>query len=360
MTTPAQRRRHAPILILYTGGTIGMTLGDEGWQPAAGFDAQIRAAQTAHFQEPVLPWMYLAVEPPIDSANMTQPHWLAMRDVIVETVESGDCSGVVVLHGTDTLAYTAAALSFLLLDLPVAVAVTGSIQPASVAGTDAWNNLFGAAQWLRTASPGAVAVVFGGKVLPGVRATKRFSHRHDAFVAMREHGDYTPRVQTVGGQSVAHAPLPQVGEGVGERAADPIITSIDYRVARQTVPLAVLPLYPGINAKVLQALLATGVRGVVLELYGSGTGPSDDTYFLEALRAAHARGVVLVGISQCSSGSVDSAQYAAANRLAQAGVIPSGAMTREAALGKLFSLLGAGLSVDQLRLWWQQDLCGEW
>jgi len=349
MSTPAQRRQRAPILILYTGGTIGMTLGAEGWQPAAGFDVQIRAAQMAHFQAPVLPWIYLALEPPIDSANMRPSHWLAMRDVIVQTVESGDCSGVVVLHGTDTLAYTASALSFLLLDLPVAVAVTGSMQPASVAGTDAWTNLFGAVRWIRTAPPGAVAVVFGGKVLPGVRATKRFSHRHAAFVAMREGGS-TP-------------PLSGMAEGGGQRAEQQTMAQraqIDYRVARTTVPLAVLPLYPGIDAHVLQALLATDVRGVVLELYGSGTGPADDAHFVEVLRAAHVRGVVWVGVSQCPSGSVDSAQYAAANRLAQAGLIPSGSMTREAALGKLFALLGAGLSVDQVRAWWQQDLCGEW
>jgi len=331
----------APVLILYTGGTIGMTRGADGWQPASGFDAHIRAAQTARCQTPMPPWTYLAVEPPIDSANMTQQHWLAMRDVIVQAVACRQCGGVLILHGTDTLAYTAAALSFLLLGLPVPVCVTGSMVPASEPGTDAWGNLFDALQWLPAAPPGGVHVVFDGKRLPGVRTTKRFSNRPDAFALMR----------------------PTARGGAGSAAAmraSVDLRPVDYTVARTPVPLGVLPLYPGMDAAVLDGLLATGVRCVVLELFGNGTGPTDDARFLAVLQRARQDGVVVVGISQCPSGEVDSAQYAAASGLVQAGVLPGGAMTREAALGKLFGLLGAGLSADQVRQWWTRDLCGEW
>jgi len=344
----------APILILYTGGTIGMMAGIDGWEPAAGFEPQIRAAQAQHHQDPgshaaqtpLPPWTYLAMAPPIDSANMTQQHWLAMRTVIVDAVTRGNCSGVLILHGTDTLAYTAAALGFLLLGLPVPVCVTGSMYPASQADTDAWGNLFAALHWLRHAPPGGVYVFFDGKAFPGVRVTKRFSHRRDAFAVMRQTEDD-------GGAAAIPA-------WTAAWALPPAHGSLDYRVVRQPVSLGVLPLYPGFDAAALDALLRPGVRGAILELYGSGTGPADDVRFLDGLRQARARGVVLVGISQCPCGIVDSAQYAAASRLTQAGVLPGGSMTREAALGKLFGLLGAGLSADAVRQWWPQDLCGEW
>jgi len=328
----------APILILYTGGTIGMTLGPEGWQPAAGFDAQIRAAQTTRGHTLDVPWTYAAMTPPIDSANVAQPHWLAMRDVIVQAVSRAACSGVLILHGTDTLAYTAAALSFLLLGLPVPVCVTGAMHPASQTDTDAWDNLFGALQWLRNAPPGGVHVVFDGKALPGVQTTKRFSDRRDAFAAMRQ-------------TKTLHTP---------NTVPDQTIARLDYRVVRKPVPLAVLPLTPGLDAAVLQSLLDTGVSGLVLELYGSGTGPTDDARFLDVLRQAHRRGVMLAGISQCPCGVMDGARYAAGSRMLQCGVLPGGPMTREAALGKLFGLLGAGLSADQATHWWPLDLCGEW
>jgi len=352
----------APILILYTGGTIGMTPGPDGWQPAAGFDARIRAAEALRRDACAVPWTYVAVEPPIDSSNVTQQHWLAMREAIVRTVARAECRGVLILHGTDTLAHTAAALSFLLLDLPVPVCVTGAMHPASQADTDAWDNLFGALRWLHHAPPGGVHVFFHGKLLAGTRATKRSSRHRDAFAVMRwddaahaaNIANATHATNTATENTTATA---NVNTSVAPREA---IARLDYRVVRKPVPLGVLPLYPGVDAAMLDAVLHTGVSGLVLELYGSGTGPTDDARFLDALRAARARGVVLVGISQCPCGVMDGAHYAAGNHLLQAGVLPSGPMTREAALGKLFGLLGAGLSADQAAQWWPLDLCGEW
>jgi len=345
---------NAPILILYTGGTIGMTQGPDGWQPAAGFDAQIQAAQAQRRDTSVVPWTYIAMEPPIDSSDMTQQHWLAMRDVIVQAVARKACCGVLILHGTDTLVYTAAALSFLLLHLPVPVCVTGAMYPASQDGTDAWDNLFGALQWLHDAPPGGVHVFFDGKLLPGTQATKRSSHHRDAFAVMRQHRAAPSRVIEPA------APTHQPSTGAGQPATARQLARLDYRVMRHPVSLGVLPLFPGLDAAMLDAVLNTGVAGLVLELYGSGTGPAGDAHFLDTLRQAHAHGVVFVGISQCAGGVMDGAHYAAANRLLQTGVLPSGPMTREAALGKLFSLLGAGLLGDQVASWWPLDLCGEW
>ena len=321
------------LLILYTGGTIGMQMSAAGLAPASGFEERLRAEQAAHSECRLPDWRFHELSPPIDSANITQTHWLAMRDAIVSAVEHDGCTSVLVLHGTDTLAYTAAALSFLLLGLPVPVLLTGSMLPAGVEGSDAWNNLFGALALLQRGMPPGVQVFFHGRVLHGARVNKRNSQAFDAFAeALR------------GASAMNSVSVP---------------TELDYRVMRHNVNLVVFSLFPGLRAEHLQALLASGVQGLLLECYGSGTGPSDDQRLLDALRSAHQRGVVLAAISQCTEGRVTFDTYAAGSQLAACGVISGGAMTREAALGKLFALLGAGLDQTATEHWFTRDLCGE-
>src|SRR5690606_6294632 len=132
---------------------------------------------------------------------------------------------------------------------------------------------------------------------------------------------------------------------------------LDYRTNVREAKLAVVPLYPGLQADVLAALLSTGVQGAVLECYGVGTGPSDDQNVLAALREAAARGVVLVGISQCPAGTMLPGQYAAGSAFLRSGVLPSGSMTREAALAKLLGLLGCGVPPAEVAGWWSKNLC---
>ncbi len=321
------------LLILYTGGTIGMQMSAAGLAPASGFEERLRAEQAAHPERQLPDWRFHELSPPIDSANITQAHWLAMRDAIVTAVERDGCTGVLVLHGTDTLAYTAAALSFLLLGLPVPVLLTGSMLPAGVEGSDAWSNLFGALSLLHKGMTPGVHVFFHGRVLHGARVYKRNSEAFDAFAeALR------------GASAMNSVSVP---------------AELDYRVVRHDVNLAVLPLFPGLRAEHLHALLDSGVQGLLLECFGSGTGPSDNQPLLDALRAAHQRGVVLAAISQCTEGRVTFDTYATGSQLAACGMISGGAMTREAALGKLFALLGAGLDQAATEHWFTQDLCGE-
>lgn len=326
----------APILVLYTGGTIGMVPGDDGYVPASGFDhlMTVRQAQlTADVRDRLPQWRYQAIEPPIDSANMSQAHWRLMHEAIVAAVQDG-VTGVLVLHGTDTLAYTAAALAFMLADIPVPVVLTGSMLPGCENPTDAWDNLFGALSlWQQPLSAG-VHVWFSGHCLNGVRTTKFHSERLDAFQEVSR--------PVAGGLPRAVVPA-----------------ALSYRRACSEVSLAVLPFYPGLQAAQVGALLASGVRGVVLECYGTGTGPSDDPAILEVLQQAHARGVVLAAISQCPAGAIESGVYAAGDRLFRTGLVNCGPMTREAALGKLFALLGRGLSAEETRYWMQQNLCDE-
>lgn len=321
------------LLVLYTGGTIGMQTSADGLVPADGFEARLRAEQAAHPERPAPAWVFRELSPPIDSANMSQDHWLAMRNAIVGAVTEDGCDAVLLLHGTDTLAYSAAALSFLLLGLEAPVLLTGSMLPAGVPGSDAWDNLFGALQALHDGAVAGVQLYFHDRLLHGARASKLGTASLDAFATL-------PRQR--------HEPR---GSGIPP--------CLDYRQPRQPVELAVLPLYPGIQATQLRAALAGNVRGLVLECYGSGTGPSDDAELLAALAEAHARGVVLVAISQCPQGHVDFGLYAAGSRLAACGLLDGGGMTREAALGKLFALLGAGLTSAEVAHWFAVDLCGE-
>lgn len=169
------------LLILYTGGTIGMQQSAAGLVPAGGFEARLRAEQQAHPERPVPHWLFRELSPLLDSANMTQHHWLAMRTAIIDAVEEEGCDAVLLLHGTDTLAYSAAALSFLLLGLEIPVLLTGSMQPAGVAGSDAWPNLFGALAAIQGGLTPGVRVFFNGQLLRGARVSKGKSEAFDAF-----------------------------------------------------------------------------------------------------------------------------------------------------------------------------------
>ncbi|MGP0170306.1 asparaginase [Pseudomonas sp. NCHU5208] len=321
------------LLVLYTGGTIGMKMSADGLAPASGFEARMRARQSEENPAELPHWVFRELLPLIDSANMTQHHWLAIRDAIVQAIEGDGCDAVLVLHGTDTLAYSAAALSFLLLGLQVPVVLTGAMQPAGVPDGDAWPNLFGALRALHKGVAPGVHLYFNGQLMHGARCAKLRSDAFDAFQVL---------------QRTRQA----------ERAAS-IDATIDYRQQRQPVSLAVLPFYPGLQAAQVHALVASGVRGLLLECYGSGTGPAGDAEFMAALREAHEQGVVLAAISQCMRGHVQFGVYAAGSRLAEAGLVSCGGMTREAALGKLFALLGGGLAQSEVEHWLGLDLCGE-
>jgi L-asparaginase len=132
-----------------------------------------------------------------------------------------------------------------------------------------------------------------------------------------------------------------------------------YNQPKQLAKVAVLPLFPGISAEVLDGMLDSGIQGLVLECYGSGTGPSDNPEFLASLDRARGKGVVVVAVTQCHEGGVELDVYEAGSRLRGAGVLSGRGMTREAAFGKLHGLLGAGLEIAQVRQLMMLDLCGE-
>lgn len=328
VTQPAQR-----VMVLYTGGTIGMQASAGGLAPASGFEARM-AAQLAELPDLIVPqWRFREMSPLIDSANMTPAYWLRLREAVVEAVEVDGCDAVLILHGTDTLAYSAAAMSFQLLGLRAPVVFTGSMLPAGVPDSDAWENVNGALLALGCGLAWGVHLYFHGELLAPTRCAKVRSFGRHPFASLeRSHSGQTPES------------LPE---------------ALSYRHPKTLARVETMPLYPGIGAAQLNAVITSGIQALVLECFGSGTGPSDDPQFLDSLKRARERGICVVAITQCHEGGVELDIYEAGSRLREAGVLSGGGMTREAALGKLHALLGSGLDMADVREWVERDLCGE-
>lgn len=325
---PAQR-----VMVLYTGGTIGMQASANGLAPASGFEARM-AGQLAELPELVVPqWRFREMSPLIDSANMTPAYWLRLREAVIEAVDVQGCDAVLVLHGTDTLAYSAAALGFQLLGLDAPVVFTGSMLPAGVPDSDAWENVNGALLALGNGLAPGVHLYFHGELMDPTRCAKIRSFGRNPFA---------PLQRSRGGHAAVSLP-----------------DALDYRQPRTMASVAVLPLFPGIGAAQLNGLIDSGIQGLVLECFGNGTGPSDDPQFIASLENARALSICVVAITQCHEGGVELDVYEAGSRLRGAGVLSGGGMTREAALGKLHALLGADLTTEEVRRLIELDLCGE-
>jgi L-asparaginase len=273
------------------------------------------------------------MSPLIDSANMTPAYWLRLREAVVEAVEGEGCDAVLVLHGTDTLAYSAAAMSFQLLGLKAPVVFTGSMLPAGVPDSDAWENVNGALLALGGGLASGVHLYFHGQLLAPTRCAKVRSFGRHPFAALE---------RSRGGKTLGALP-----------------NALSYRRPRTLAEVATLPLFPGIGAPQLDAIVDSGIQALVLECFGSGTGPSDNPQFLASLKRASERGICVVAITQCHEGGVELDIYEAGSRLREAGVLSGGGMTREAALGKLHALLGSGLGPVEVRRLVELDLCGE-
>ena len=321
------------VMVLYTGGTIGMQASANGLAPASGFEARMREYLHSQPDLVVPQWRFREMSPLIDSANMSPAYWQQLREAVVDAVDVQGCDSVLILHGTDTLAYSAAAMVFQLIGLNARVCFTGSMLPAGVTDSDAWENLGGALVALGEGLAPGVHLYFHGERLDPTRCAKVRSFGRHPFKRLER-------------------------QGGGVKAAS-IAPQLHYNQPRQLANVAVLPLFPGIGAEVLDGLLTSGIQGLVLECYGSGTGPSDNPDFLASLKRAQEQGVVVVAVTQCHEGGVELDVYEAGSRLRGAGVLSGGGMTREAAFGKLHALLGAGLDNAEIRNLVELDLCGE-
>ena len=295
-------------------------------------------------------------DPLLDSSNMRPADWVRIGQDIVAHYDAYD--GFIVLHGTDTMAYTASALPFFLQGLRKPVIVTGSQIPLCEIRNDARANLITSMLIAAEYPVPEVCLCFGGKLLRGCRAVKVDADGLDAFDS--------PKYPPLGIMGVEI----QIDPTHVQSQADPCPgTASMHRVApedgvslaapRAEATVGAFRLFPGLSPDLLRNMLRPPLQGLVLEAYGVGNGPDRDAAILEALAEATAHGVVIVAITQCLRGAVHLGEYAAGSALAKAGVISGHDMTAEAALCKLFYLFSQGLPPETVAVRMAEDLCGE-
>ena len=331
------------VSIIYTGGTLGMRPSESGYAPARDLGRLLHERLPELRAETMPDYELLEYDEPLESANATPRHWYELAQKISSTGD--DFDGFVVIHGTDTLAYTASALSFLLGDFGKPVVVTGSQIPLCEVRNDAQGNLIGALQAISTGRMTEVGVCFGRHIYRGNRTTKVNATELDAFASP----NFPPLAEIGTDFYFNECVLPRPGNGVfGARPP-----------AYRECNIAALRVFPGMPASLIDAIAGTGAAGIVLSCYGVGTAPTADKPFLEALKRACAAGVLVIAVSQCAEGSVSLRRYASGSLLADLGVMSGYDMTVEAAFTKMHALFALGLERAEIARHMQSNLRGE-
>ena len=335
------------IFIIYTGGTIGMIENPElhALEPFD-FDHLIDNVPKIKMLDYEISNFQFAK--PIDSSAMNPSHWAEIAEVIEQKYDEVD--GFVVLHGTDTMAYTASALSFMLENLNKPVIVTGSQLPIGEVRTDGEENLITALQIAAAEDENGepmvreVAILFENYLWRGNRSTKSSADNFNAFKS----NNY-PELARIGLDINFKREYLWRGKVEGKlKVKYPMDTNVMF-----------LTLFPGISELVVRHVLSTpGIKGVVLKSFGAGNAPNE-AWFLDVVRQAIERGVVVVNITQCTNGCVMPMRYVTGKELSDAGCVSGYDLTSEAAITKLMYLLGQGLSVEEVKRQMATSLCGE-
>lgn len=346
------------VLIIYAGGTIGCSGEPLKPMPMGEFERLLR--QRAVPDWPALDWQLDGFEVPLDSASMQPAHWVRLGQHIIDAYTKYDA--FVILHGTDTMAWSAAALSFLLLGLDKPVVLSGAQRPLAVADSDAPANLCLAMHAALLGVP-EVSVAFGGLLLRGNRAIKVHAFSDAAFASpdypalgVWQDGALLPDVE-------AALPMPPpwlaLSDNTVRTVAHERLRQIEVGLREASV--IALNLFPGLSADLLRTVLQhtrPAVRGLVLAAYGTGNAP-DSTELLQELARAHAVGVVTVVVTQTRGGGVSLGQYQTGAGLRGAGAVSGGDMTAETALAKLVFLVAQQLPAHEIEKALQRPLAGE-
>lgn len=344
INTALPQKPKGRILIIYTGGTFGMTYDQDG--VLIPFDFSLILEHLPTLKNLALELTVVSFESPIDSSNITPEHWQILARIIGQNYDSHD--GFVVLHGTDTMAYTASALSFMLEGLGKPVIFTGAQLPISEARSDARENLITALDFASAKKDGKalipeVCIYFDYELLRGNRSKKVESMQFDAF----DSGNYPPLAKA----GVKFDYNFSVIREVSPDTPLTVRTNIDTNIS-------IMKLYPGISDSTIQAILTTpGLKALILETYGSGNAPTSPV-LMQALKKAINSNIIVLNISQCPGGMVIQGRYETSKELERLGVISGADMTTEAAVTKLMLLLGE-YGTEKTKKLLSQSIAGE-
>ncbi len=340
-------RKYPSVLLIYTGGTIGMIQNSEtGALEAFNFDhLQNHVPELKQFNYHISTYQF---DPPIDSSDMEPKLWAKIVKIIHYNYDRYD--GFVILHGTDTMAYTASALSFMLENLSKPVILTGSQLPIGMLRTDGKENLITALEIAAAKHPNGTPIVpevcifFDNLLTRGNRTTKINVEHFNAFKSFNY-------------PALANA-------GIHINYMENRIHKPDYSIPLKPhfvfdTNVIVLTLFPGIQENLVASLLnVPGLKAVVLKTFGSGNAPQRE-WLVRLLRDAVKRGLVIVNISQCQAGAVEMERYETGIHLLEAGVVSGHDSTMESAITKLMFLLGHGMSPQEIRYRMNNPICGE-
>ena len=330
------------VLIIYTGGTIGMVQGKDGSLHPFALEGIYQAVPQLEMCDYKIDSCQL--DNIIDSSNMTPKVWVDIAEIIER--EYANYDGFLVLHGTDTMAYTASALSFMLENLGKPVVLTGSQLPLGMLRSDGRENIISALEIVagKEVLRPEVCVFFENRLYRGNRSTKVSAENFDAFKSYNY-----PSLAKVGITMTykKHLIMP--------------VPDAPLKVWKQfDEHIAVLKLFPGINRELVESLLNTpNLHGVIVEAYGSGNALTE-SWFIDALHDAIQRGILIMDVTQCKAGSVKLRQYAASCDMERIGVISGHDITIEAAVTKMMHVLGNyGSDAERVRKMLETPLRGE-
>lgn len=332
------------VCIIYTGGTIGMVPTEKGYAPEKGaLNKELSSLKDLSAVD-MPEWDLVELDPLLDSSNITYRDWNKMGQEIASRYD--DYDGFVVLHGTDTMAYTASALSFMLENLGKPVILTGSQIPLCQLRSDGKDNLITSMLIAADSVVPEVCLYFGNKLLRGNRSYKSSADRLIAFSSPNY-----PSLASAGIEITYNYNLIL-------KKPDPEERTFRLTEMRRT-SIGVIKLHPGIHFDVFAPIVTKNLEGLVIEAFGTGNMPNYDEELPYVIRQAIENGTVVVVGTQCAQGKVRLGTYDVSSQLVEAGVVSAGNMTTEAIVTKLAYLLSLGLSRQEIHELMEGDLRGE-